>query len=417
MIEVTAKKKIRQRIYEVLEKSEEEGKKNKKSYTVFNTALTVLICLNIIAVIVASIDDIYDKYKQLFNYFEYISIAIFTIEYLLRIWTASCQSPKPKIPYFCSFYGIVDLLAILPFYLPFVFGIDLRILRVFRLFRVVKLLRYNTPFDLIAKVLKNERTKLFTTIFIMVILILFASSMMYFFFFFSQQDMFPNIPATLWWAVATLTTVGYGDTYPITVLGKLLGGIIAVLGIGLVGLPSAIIASGLIQEIRSRPADPENIHSSLKTLNEYFKYISKGVTRALKILNGNDPDKPDGNDPERHDRFVGERIVKDIEKGFDEGIGRRFIDNDNNKKAFFIGLSPRVFEMKDGKDFVYSLAIQEKAINYRSIEKYPHLLDKNGEWIYIKIDKNIFSDENPVNKLSERIVDIVKNVYYCESKN
>jgi voltage-gated potassium channel len=125
-------------------------------------------------------------------------------------------------------------------------------LRLFRLLRILKLNRYNNSLELIGKVLKNEKEKLFMTIFIAVVMLLLASSIMYYIENAVQPDQFPNILATLWWAVATLTTVGYGDVYPVTVLGKILSGVIAVLGIGLVALPSGIISSGLINEVSGK---------------------------------------------------------------------------------------------------------------------------------------------------------------------
>jgi voltage-gated potassium channel len=150
--------------------------------------------------------------------------------------------------------GIFDLCAILPFYLPFVF-IDLRVLRILRLvrlFRVIKLTRYNKSFDLIGRVFKREKDKLLMTFFIVGIMLLLASSVMYVVENVVQPDEFPNILATLWWAVVTLTTVGYGDVYPVTVLGKLLSGIISILGIILIALPSGIISSGFIKEYEER---------------------------------------------------------------------------------------------------------------------------------------------------------------------
>jgi voltage-gated potassium channel len=120
-------------------------------------------------------------------------------------------------------------------------------LRLFRLLRVSKLTRYNKSFDLIGKVLSNEKDKLFMTIFIVGIMLLLASSVMYTVENAIQPDAFPNIIATLWWAVVTLTTVGYGDVYPITAIGKLLSGIISILGIVLIALPSGIISSGFIK--------------------------------------------------------------------------------------------------------------------------------------------------------------------------
>ena len=242
---------IKQRIYEIIEKS----KDGDKAGLVFNYFIMALICLSLIAVIISSIDSIQNLYSKQLLWFEYFSISIFTVEYIFRIWTASYKYKNSKLPFFryiFSFMGIIDLLAILPSYLPFVINIDLRylrILRLFRLLRILKLNRYNNSLDLLGRVLKNEKDKLIMTMFIMFILLLFASSTMYYLENQVQPDKFTDILSTLWWAVATLTTIGYGDVYPITPLGKILGGIIAILGIGVIALPSGIISSGLIQEV------------------------------------------------------------------------------------------------------------------------------------------------------------------------
>ena len=244
----------RQRVYEIIEKPKDDD----RASAVFDWFLMILICLNVAAVISGSIDELQARYNRFYTYFDYFSIAIFTIEYLLRLWTAPYKFPSPQkphvFPYLCyifSFMGLIDLCAILPFYLPFIVNIDLRILRVvrlFRLLRVLKLTRYNNSLRLIIKVLKEERDKLYITIFFMIVMILLAASIMYFAENTAQPDKFPNIPATLWWAVATLTTVGYGDVYPVTVLGKLLGSLISIMGIGLIAMPSGIISMGLIKE-------------------------------------------------------------------------------------------------------------------------------------------------------------------------
>jgi len=243
-------KRLRKRIYEIIEKAEDGDTES----AVFDWSLIILILLNILAVIFSSFGNINNRYNNFFTIFEFASVLFFTIEYLLRIWTAPCKFPPsakwPYLRFIFSFMGIVDLLAILPFYLPFVI-IDLRILRIIRLFkllRVIKLIRYNKSFNLIGRVFKNEKDKLFMTIFAVVILLLLASSVMYAFENAVQPDAFPNIPATLWWAVVTLTTVGYGDVYPITAMGKLLSGIISILGIILIAFPSGIISSGFIIE-------------------------------------------------------------------------------------------------------------------------------------------------------------------------
>jgi voltage-gated potassium channel len=244
----------RQRVYEIIEKP----KDGDRASAVFDWFLMVLICLNTAAVISGSVYELQAGYNKLFTYFDYFSIGIFSIEYLLRLWTAPCKFLSPKKPrfsaylrYIFSFMGLIDLCAILPFYLPFIVNVDLRILRIIRLFRllrVLKLTRYNSSLKLIVRVLHKERDKLYITIFFMVVMILLAASIMYFAENTAQPDKFPNIPATLWWAVATLTTVGYGDVYPVTVLGKLLGSLISIMGIGLIAMPSGIISMGLIKE-------------------------------------------------------------------------------------------------------------------------------------------------------------------------
>jgi voltage-gated potassium channel len=245
---------IRVRVHKIIEKAEDGD----TASAVFDWFIIILICLNIATVILSSFDNINNKYNRLFVNFEYFSIFIFTIEYLLRLWTAPIKFP-PSIkwpPFFSyvrfifSFMGILDLCAILPFYLPFIF-IDLRILRIFRLFRLLrifKLTRYNKSFDLIGRVFKREKDKLLMTFFIVGIMLLLASSVMYAVENVVQPEAFPNILATLWWAVVTLTTVGYGDVYPVTVLGKLLSGVISILGIILIALPSGIITSGFVKE-------------------------------------------------------------------------------------------------------------------------------------------------------------------------
>ena len=243
----------RHRIYEIIEKS----KKGDKASAFFDWLIIILICLNIAAVIIESFDTIHIQYSTYFQFFEYFSVIIFTIEYLLRIWTAPYKYPslnKSWISYLrfiISFMGIVDLCAILPFYLPFIINVNLRYLRIFRLFRLLRVLkinRYNDSLTVIGRVLKKEKEKLVVSLFILFILILLASSLMYQIENSVQPEQFPNIPSTLWWAVSTLSTVGYGDVYPITPIGKVLGGIISILGIGLIALPSGIISSGLIND-------------------------------------------------------------------------------------------------------------------------------------------------------------------------
>jgi voltage-gated potassium channel len=245
---------IRQRTYQIIERAETGD----TASAVFDTAIIILIILNIAAVIASSFSEFSALNSLLLYRFEVVSVIIFTLEYFLRLWTAPDKYPASKLPYLkylFSFMALIDLFAILPFYLPFAFKVDLRflrILRLFRLLRIFKLNRYNSSMELFIRVFKNEKDKILMTSFVMGIMLILSASVMYYVENTAQPDQFPNIIATVWWAVATLTTVGYGDVYPVTILGKLLAGVIAILGIGLVALPTGIISSGFISELNHK---------------------------------------------------------------------------------------------------------------------------------------------------------------------
>jgi voltage-gated potassium channel len=242
---------IRRRIFEIIEKSQGSD----PASSVFDVSLIALILLNIAAVIAASFSGFAVAHAAGLHGFEVFSVIVFTIEYVLRLWTAQNKYPGAKHPYLkhsFSASAIMDLLAILPFYLPFLIPVDLRFLRAIRLLRIVrifKLSRYNKAMNLMIHVLKKEREKIIMTAFMTVIMLILSASVMYHIENSVQPEQFSNILETIWWAVATLTTVGYGDVYPVTVAGKILGGVIAILGIGLVALPAGIISSGFVNAI------------------------------------------------------------------------------------------------------------------------------------------------------------------------
>ncbi|HOX51564.1 MAG TPA: ion transporter, partial [Fibrobacteria bacterium] len=187
-----------------------------------------------------------------FRWLEIVSVTIFTMEYVARLWSCTADpryasSWKGRLNYATTFLSVVDLLAILPFYLGTWFSGDLRVLwtlRLLRLLRVLKLGRYSSALALMGRVLRLKSSDLLATIFALFVLIVLAASLMYHAEFQAQPDKFSSIPASMWWAVATLTTVGYGDIYPITWLGKLAASVIAILGIGLFALPAGILADG-----------------------------------------------------------------------------------------------------------------------------------------------------------------------------
>jgi voltage-gated potassium channel len=239
---------LKMRVFEIIEKAEDGDIPS----TIFDVLIILLIILNIIAVTAASFDTFENAHSLMLYRFELVSIVIFTIEYLLRVWTCVYKFPNSKMPYvryIFSAAAVIDLLAILPFYLPFVTKVDLRFLRVLRLlrmFRIFKLGRYSEAMAIIGKVLKKEKEKLITTVILTVIMIFIASTLMYYVESPAQPEVFKNIIETTWWSISTFTTIWYGDVGPITTAGKVCGGIISLLGIMLIALPSGIICSGFM---------------------------------------------------------------------------------------------------------------------------------------------------------------------------
>lgn len=222
--------------------------------------LMLLILLNAVAVVLETVDEIYQSFAPLFYSLEAVSVTIFTIEYLLRLWVAPLDAryAKPfwgRLRYALTPLAIIDLLAILPFFLPLIFTVDLRIirfLRVFRLFRLFKMHRYVESLNSLGDVIRSKKEELVIILAMISMLLLFSASLMYLVENEAQPDKFPDIPSAMWWGVATLTTVGYGDVFPVTPLGKLLGGFIAFLGIGMFALPTGILASGFAEEVQKR---------------------------------------------------------------------------------------------------------------------------------------------------------------------
>jgi voltage-gated potassium channel len=220
--------------------------------------LLTLIALNIVAVIIGSVDWIEKQWATPLQYFEIFSVGVFTIEYLGRVYScvADPRFLHPitgRLRYMRQPLALIDLAAVVPFYLPFV-GIDLRFVRMFRLFRIfriAKLGRYSSGWNMIAGVLARRKEELVVCMSIMAVLTIMSASLMYFVEHEAQPQKFSDIPSAMWWAVTTLTTVGYGDIYPITPLGKLLGSFIQVSGVAFFALPTAVIGVGLIQELRS----------------------------------------------------------------------------------------------------------------------------------------------------------------------
>jgi len=246
-------KALKQRVYDIVRDDAENDLAN----SIFGGAIIFLIVINVLTVILETFKGMPPVAITIFYYIEIVSVTIFTVEYLLRIWTATFKYPdisdvRARFRYASSFMAVIDLLAIAPFYLPFIFPINLvalRTLRLLRLLRLAKLSRYTSALASIGNVMKRKGAQLVSSMFVVLLLMIIASILVYNVEHEAQPDVFENAFSGLWWATATLTTVGYGDIYPITVLGKLLSTVIALLGIGLVAVPTGIISAGFIEGI------------------------------------------------------------------------------------------------------------------------------------------------------------------------
>lgn len=245
---------LKVKIYNLVEKGSHGSKKN----IYFDYTIMVLILLNVLAMILESIPEIDQSIHKFLFIFEIFSVIIFSIEYILRIIVADLtHKGNTRIhsifKFMTSAYGIIDLLAIIPFFIPFLIKVDLRFLRIIRLtrfLRILKIDRYTRSLNIIFSIIKEKKSELAVTGFLALLILFIASFLMYEVEGKAQPEVFPNILASMWWAVATLTTVGYGDIYPITGIGKIISGVIAILGIGLIALPTGILGAGFIDKIQ-----------------------------------------------------------------------------------------------------------------------------------------------------------------------
>lgn len=247
--------RFRRRIFDLLEYHEGDDRLSRG----IDMALVLLIIANVLAVTLESVEHLNATYGDLFDAFDLFSVTVFTIEYGLRVWVATedpggqyAGAVKGRLRYMLTPMALIDLAAILPFYLTFFISLDLRFLRVFRILRLLKLTRYSPALATVGSVIRAQRRQLLAALMIMATLLVFSSSVAYVLEHKVQPDAFGSIPQAMWWAVATLTTVGFGDVTPITPLGKVFGGLLMVLGIGMYALPAGILATGFAREFRKR---------------------------------------------------------------------------------------------------------------------------------------------------------------------
>jgi len=240
-------KKVRQRIYQLLQPH--EGAQVKDKWV--DVLLTGLILLNVLFLVLETVPAFHLVYHDFFWNFEMISVSIFTTEYFVRLWciVEDPQYTHPvwgRLRYMFTPIAIFDLLAFLPFYLPFIHAdlMFMRSVRLFRLLRIFKVTRYISAMRYITDVIRDKAEELLISFTFMLFMLIVLSGIMYNIENAAQPEVFSSIPQTMWWAIITLTTVGYGDIYPITPLGKFFAGVTAITGLGMFAIPTAILVSG-----------------------------------------------------------------------------------------------------------------------------------------------------------------------------
>jgi voltage-gated potassium channel len=270
---------IRKKVHHILSISTRE----KRGFPLLvNLFIIGLIALNSLAIILHSVPEIrsHPPWSNFFVDFEIFSVIAFTIEYGLRVWSSveNSEYRDPlwgRLKYMVSAWALVDLLAILPFYVTF-FTTDFGLIRILRLLRVVRLYRvtkYSRALHMIKSAVRYTREELIISYAFLMFAMLIASSIIYYLEHPTQPEAFSSIPASMWWGVVTMTTLGYGDVYPITALGKVFGGLIAILGVALFSLPTGILASGFIEQInetkrKERTNRPKNCPHCGKEIHE-----------------------------------------------------------------------------------------------------------------------------------------------------
>lgn len=282
--------KIRHRIYEIMERAEQGDRASR----VFDVFIVSLIGLNVVMVILETVDAIANAYSPFLQVFESFSVVVFTIEYLLRLWSCTTDPEyrsafRGRIRFALSGSALIDLMAIAPFYLQLFLNLDPSLVgavRLLRLFRLFKMGRYIRSIRVLGSVLREKKQEMFLVVTVLTIVLIMISSLMYYVEQEAQPEAFSSIPAAMWWGMVTLTTVGYGDVYPVTMLGKFFGVLIAMLGIGMFALPAGILSSGFIEAIARDSESP--IESSEETVHRFVEAINRHDVDAVLSLTTDD---------------------------------------------------------------------------------------------------------------------------------
>lgn len=259
------------------------GDKSNKISRAFDIFITIIIVGNIIVTFLETFDQL-SSFSGLFKIVEIVTVFVFCVEYILRIWTANYLYPEvtaghARFKFLISFDGIVDLLTIIPaFFLSgFVIFRMLRVARIFHLFRLNA--KYDS-FNVITTVLYEKRNQIISSVFIVLILMLASSLCMYSVEHDTQPDVFRNAFSGVWWSMSTLLTVGYGDIYPVTTLGRVMAICIAYLGVGAVAIPTGIISAGFVEQYQRKSSLSNLKNADIKQIAEIFvdkRYAGKSI--------------------------------------------------------------------------------------------------------------------------------------------
>ncbi len=281
--------KIKKRVFEIIQ----IGKKDDFVSKFFDIFITVIITLNILVLFLETFSEL-DTFYPVLHGIELITILIFCVEYLLRIWTADYLYPdktkgKAVLKFLLSYDGVIDLLTILPFF--FLSGfVAFRMLRVVRIFNLFRINTQYDSFNVITTVLYDKKNQILSSVFIILVLMLSSSLCMYGAEHEVQPDQFKNAFSGIWWSVSTLLTVGYGDIYPVTTLGKGMAIIIGFLGVGVVAIPTGIISAGFVEQytkIKTISSYEEEVNIRFVTLTvNNTAYWEKKTVKELKLPQG-----------------------------------------------------------------------------------------------------------------------------------
>ena len=276
----------RKRLFEIIEIGL-PGDVASQVYDVFNI---LSIVINLVVSVMYTFDDLHARFGPWLVTIEAVTVAFFAADFAMRLWTAkflrpSLTEPRAVLRYIFSFSGLVDLLSFLPYYLPVFFPSGAVAFRMFRVARVFRLFRVNAYYDslgVITQVISSKRQQLFSSVFILLVLMLASSLCMYSLEHEAQPQVFTNAFSGIWWSVSTLLTIGYGDIYPVTTMGKIFSIFITFLGVGMVAIPTGIISAGFVDQYTrikriSEYADEDEVHFIRVALTEHDSWSGKTI--------------------------------------------------------------------------------------------------------------------------------------------